>query len=1258
MIKIITLILVIVILIITICYFTYFSKTPEEFTVCKDFKSVPITLHNIDFEYELNEKSLNNYITNEFFNKILLKPMNSIFKPLKINFYLSKIITEETSKNLAAHYEQIAKSVGKSHASSKKKEAPDNTLLFDFIDQVKNKRRSTSDNTNTQQNLQLTPAAALQASLAAQISRLSSVPGAVSPSGPFPPGGPFAVGGTVDPPRFTESVVGCPIQETVPTSSLSLDNPDLQLTGLPKLLDDVNLSSLDFDDVSLDLLKFDEGNKRTVDEIKVAIRQNLNNPSQIPESSISTLAQSIHDYVPEELQPINLREEPEEELKTVKFYNKDKPTSATESFNYSVGCYELGFDDREIINNVRAIDIKGPFEVSLYRTRNLTGRKIVLQEGLYNFEDLKKFGIDEVNNIKSFQIKELKGVKVYGSYDMKKWEGEYSLGPNKEEKIYMNNEFEKLGGVVEEGSKAILVLKGHVAEVEMENEGNVQKLTLYPGIYEFKNSSYEKTYGHCTSSDNTNLNTRIGWRPHHDPYWGNKVVVNRKPYDRNFYTNEANIQRCVEECEYDPNCSAAEVVWGIYSAGCYKHTSTNIKRGCAYNYKFCFVKDNSDEGNKILGLKVRKQRDDEINAVSDVNSRDSFLLNINDNTIGITPDNEPDFITLPASLSRRDRGGRDGDGLGEGTGRDRVVNFDDLDDSVKSSAEELDKFVRYDLQLIKKLMNKKFNYNGLKTYINLLINIFDDTLYNNNNLHIFLLPVLPNNEKIIITEGTNKKPLILLSLHNSNTLQKSIQSFDSSIIDGNFIDIYVSNKKQLENYEKELDMLINGNTNAIKELRDNLNKAEQKLNDFNAKNKNLEEIIRKYNCAQNHLMELYSKDYMKHSEILKLKKFKKTNNYKNLVTDKVNELKAVDNKKIESLEKESKILKKQIDESNEGSDPLFDNIEEIKKRLNAYYSGSINSEKISFIKKNISKLKLKINKYSTIVRKLNTSIMLSKYFALLNGVSITHNNNNFDIMNNIKNNGTVITGQTKKNLHTNIYNHKFLNFDKSIVRSSIKNIIPYFPGFINKKCGLDDKVSNICRRSINFFYQDIPKLELVEQIAILRDIVTNIDNYSYLTDIDYEYLRKLLKFLEKTHFGEDYHSEESLANKKLDEDYFVEDIFEREEAVDILKNIIDDVFINTGRLNINSELVNRYNDIKNKQNRYDGINKYYKSEENRNVLSPPKRVYKAPKEAINCPSEPEREYIKDDNTILDDHMMKPINCKLPNYVNSFEDSFI
>ena len=74
--------------------------------------------------------------------------------------------------------------------------------------------------------------------------------------------------------------------------------------------------------------------------------------------------------------------------------------------------------------------------------------------------------------------------------------------------------------------------------------------------------------------------------------------------------------------------------------------------------------------------------------------------------------------------------------------------------------------------------------------------------------------------------------------------------------------------------------------------------------------------------------------------------------------------------------------------------------------------------------------------------------------------------------------------------------------------------------------------------------------------------------------------------------------------------------------------------------------------------RYNGINKYYKSEENRKVLSPPKRVYRAPKEAINCPSEPERDYIEHDNTILDDHMMKPINCKLPNYVNSFEDSFI
>ena len=101
--------------------------------------------------------------------------------------------------------------------------------------------------------------------------------------------------------------------------------------------------------------------------------------------------------------------------------------------------------------------------------------------------------------------------------------------------------------------------------------------------------------------------------------------------------------------------------------------------------------------------------------------------------------------------------------------------------------------------------------------------------------------------------------------------------------------------------------------------------------------------------------------------------------------------------------------------------------------------------------------------------------MLSKYFALLNGISVKHNNNNFNVMDTIKNNGTQIIGQTKDILHTNIYKQKFINFDDKMVRSSIKNIIPYFPGFINKKCGLDNKVSNLCRRSVNFFYHDIPK---------------------------------------------------------------------------------------------------------------------------------------------------------------------------------------
>ena len=177
---------------------------------------------------------------------------------------------------------------------------------------------------------------------------------------------------------------------------------------------------------------------------------------------------------------------------------------------------------------------------------------------------------------------------------------------------------------------------------------------------------------------------------------------------------------------------------------------------------------------------------------------------------------------------------------------------------------------------------------------------------------------------------------------------------------------------------------------------------------------------------------------------------------------------------------------------------------------------------------------------------------------------------------------------------------------------------------------------------------------MTDKIIILRQILENRQEYNYLNTNDLKYLENLLLFLEREYFGKDYKLSESedLSNKKIDEKYFRDELFTKEEAVKILESVIVEAYRRKGSFNINSKLSNVYS-----QNYYSGDD-YYKDSSERNKLSPTRRVYTPPDEAIPCPLKPQEQFIKEDKRTLDDYMINPLDCVDKNYMDESKNSFI
>lgn len=674
-------------------------------------------------------------------------------------------------------------------------------------------------------------------------------------------------------------------------------------------------------------------------------------------------------------------------------------------------------------------------------------------------------------------------------------------------------------------------------------------------------------------------------------------------------------------------------------------------------------------------------------------------------------------------------GGQLGDSSGLLLGLDNEVNEILVNGPDKICSEMLDKFVDTDMYIIKESLNKNMSSQNVNVLLNLFVNCLDYSEYDDKNLHIYLVPFLPNNQKYYVVKGQGNKPLLLLSLYNTTNYSKYIETYDTTSVCKTFLSDYLVDKNQLIKFENEYDKLINGDKEKINELKALYEEKLENIENIRSQYPNMDEIIKKYNCVQRQLIQIYSKDYNKSTEVIKLKRLKHKNNYKSLVEDKIKELKQKDQVKIDKLTKESIEYKKIIDEGKNRVKELIDESEVLKDQLVLLYSGKVDKKLKDRYNNSINILKSKTSKLDYLVKKLGPPVMLSKIFCLINGLpNASKDNNNFDIINPIENNGIVLSKTIKdlmfENINKNKYleyenkpNHNFVDYEQfmnvkcdllelempkragfsksqynndvskidvnsnnsfnnnePIFKKDENNVLSY-AGFVSKKNNnslefnyntksellenqqlySDTNINKAnCLLGTNYFYNVTPKLELPDKIMILREIVENKNEYTYLQKDDIQYLERLLLFLEREFFGKQYKKAESqdLSNNKLDENYFRDKIFTKEEALNMLENVIIEAYKRKGTFNLNSKLSNVYS-----QNYY-SEEEYYKNDEERNKLSPTRRVYNPPKEAIPCPLKPQEVHIKKDNRTLDDYMMKPLDCVDKHYMDSFKNSFI
>ena len=595
--------------------------------------------------------------------------------------------------------------------------------------------------------------------------------------------------------------------------------------------------------------------------------------------------------------------------------------------------------------------------------------------------------------------------------------------------------------------------------------------------------------------------------------------------------------------------------------------------------------------------------------------------------------------------------------------------------------QKIDDFTKIDVLLLETLIKYEnlFDLPDKRNLLrNLLVQCTDDSKYDDDYIHIYLMPYL-GNKKICVVEGLNGKPLIFLSLYQlkENKIKKNILTLDTTKLESKWLIKYLNNSKQYSKHSQALDELINGNQEEKVKLEKKYKQLKEELSKIGLKYPELQQTIKAYNCAQQQLIDLYSKDYLKHPDIISLRKHKKQSNYKTLVEDKINELHAIDNLKIKKLTQESKKHREVINSHQSEIDPIMENLDSIETSLLAFYSHKVNAKQIKTYTKKVDLFKKEIQQVSYFINRIGTATAISQCMAEICGVNYSNsnpnqlqNNTEFDtnhLTNNIKEGGIIFSNGDISILKDNIKNKMYHQMPHSPNKSFISKT--NFAITSNNKCSIlnnsqpvkiGDKVyhniKSICEESVIYNNGIIPFLSIPERIAMIQNILSNKHQYDYIDESDVAYLIKILNELQKqlspTSTEPTIQAQMSGTGDTATLEYIRNTIYSKEEALNIINQIINQTEIKLEEPLPTNDILHQH---KTRLHNLPNSNTSSLAPQLQKILPVPRYKRQIINEAIECPTNKRESLIENDRRTLDDYLNKEV-CQ--NYIQSFGESYL
>ena len=589
------------------------------------------------------------------------------------------------------------------------------------------------------------------------------------------------------------------------------------------------------------------------------------------------------------------------------------------------------------------------------------------------------------------------------------------------------------------------------------------------------------------------------------------------------------------------------------------------------------------------------------------------------------------------------------------------------------SQQKIEDFAKIDLHLLQSLLqyDNLFDLPEKRNLLrNLLVQATDDSKYEDDYIHIYIVPYL-GNHNITVIEGINNKPLILLSLYRkeNNNIKKNILSLDTTKLEPKWLIKYMNNTQQYAKHSRALDELINGNSDERMRLENIYDNLKNQLTAIGLKYPGLKKTIKDYNCAQQKIIKLYSIDYLKHDKIIELKKFRKQSNYTAIVEDKINQLQEQDTIKIRRLTQESNRHKQIIDNHNSEFQPIMKKLKETELALIDLYSQKVNAQQIKDYRKKVNLFKKEIQKVSYSIDRIYSATIISQVMASLCGLSI----NNFSqitdkdyIKNNIKDGGIIFNNNDLNILKNNINKSSFSNMPTNVGQHNL--FIPKVNIAItsNNKCSIlnnsgtikianktFNNVKSLCEESVIYNNGVIPFLSLQERLAMIQNLISNRHNYEYLDDNDIIFLEKVKVELQNQLNSSSTTPVVSTTNNMSNIatiNYIRNTIYSKSEALDILNNIINNTQQKLERTLPASDIL-----IRKRNQLASSTNNNYIDSDLQGILPIPRHTRQIINERIQCPTNVFESPPINNSKTLDDYLNNGV-CQ--NYIDSFEESYI